>query len=212
MRPTRPIGALIGLLAIGGVAGGCGATTHSPPATVRPPGPVAARPDPPQVVFLAPSEDSSVHSTVIARVKESGHGRLRFILDGRPRIASGSSITYRHLAPGQHRLVAQLLASGAQRPAATATTRFEVRRAPAPTPIAGPVSAPSFSPPAPAQAPPAPSPPPAAPPASSPPAAPPAPSPSPAPSKHVGGGIPQGGGGDGDGDNSGGPSDGDGNV
>jgi len=206
MRPTRLIAALIGLLAIGGVAAGCGTTTQSRSAAARPRPPLAARPDPAHISFLAPTPGASVGPTVLARVKVSGRGRVRFILDaGRPRVAAGSAITYRQLAPGRHRLVARLLSFPGQRLAATATARFAVRR-PA-TAVASPATAhPSSAaaanstptqpgapsthaaaPPARASTPSAPPPPPvthASPPATHPP---------------VPGGIPQGGGGDGDG-------------
>ncbi len=227
MRPTRPIGTLIGMLAIAGVAAGCGASSRSASVAPRPPTPVASHPAAPKLLFLAPRSGASVGSGVQARVEISGPGHVRFVLDGGPpRLAAGTSISYRDLAPGWHRLVAQLLDSAGQATAATASVRFDVRRPPISHRIAPLVSstASSSSTPAQTQQPatgasqasrPPPSTPPSTPTSSAPAPAPPPPppsSPSPATPSHAGSGIPQGGGGDGDGDNHGGPSDGDGNV
>ncbi len=122
MRPTRPIGTLIGMLAIGGVAAGCGASSHSSTAASRPPTPVASQPAAPKLLFLAPRSGASVGSGVQARVEISGPGHVRFVLDGGPpRLAAGTSISYRDLAPGWHRLVAQLLDSAGQATAAPAS-------------------------------------------------------------------------------------------
>ncbi|MGI8429710.1 MAG: hypothetical protein ACR2OB_10495 [Solirubrobacteraceae bacterium] len=216
MRPTRPIVAVFAVLAIGGVAAGCGAGTHSPTAAVRPSAAITSRPDSARIVFLVPAEGASVGSTLLARVKVSGRRRVRFILDrGAPRLVAASAITYRQLAPGRHQLVAQLLASQGQPAIATATVRFNRRSAtPATPPAASPSApAPASTPPLPSRAP-APSTSSAAPTAPTPPAPPVAPHPAPPSRAHppAGGGIPQGGGGDGDGDNRGDPSDGDGNV
>ncbi len=127
MRLVRPIGALVGLLAIGGVVAGCGAATHNPGAATGPPVPRAGRPAPP-ISFLAPARAALVGSTVLARVKVSRNGGVRFMLDaGRPRVIAGSAITYRHLASGRHRLVARLLSFSSQRVVAAASTRFDVR-------------------------------------------------------------------------------------
>ncbi len=207
MRPTRPIGALLGLLAIGGVAAGCGTATKHPTASAPPTAPIAAHPDPVHIRFLKPAQGASLGSTVTARVTVSGRGRVRFVLDrGRPRTANGLSVVYRHLAAGRHRVLARIVPAAGR--SAEAAVTFEVRHAsaspPAPVPTASTTTTPAPSTSSPTTAPAAPP----APPRSAP--APPPPKSTPSPPS--GGGIPQGGGGDGDGDNSGGPSDGDGNV
>jgi hypothetical protein len=226
------------LAALGGLAAGCG-STHQTTAAVK----TVAAPAPPapaHISFLAPSEGASVGSTVLARVRLVGTGRIQFILDGGPpRIADGLAFRLRHLRPGSHLLVAQLVPAG-QATAVSATVRFRVRpqhvaakrppvvSAAATTPTApatsvGASSAPvthaaatrhvTTSAPAPA---PSPAPTTSAPRAPAPAAAPPATHTStsspPAGPPKFGGGIPQGGGGDGDADNNGGPSDGDGNI
>jgi hypothetical protein len=225
------------LAALGGLAAGCG-STHQTTAAVK----TVAAPAPPapaHISFLAPSEGASVGSTVLARVRLVGTGRIQFILDGGPpRIADGLAFRLRHLRPGSHLLVAQLVPAG-QATAVSATVRFRVRphhvaakRPPvvsaATTPTApatsvgassAPVTHAAATPPVTTSAPaPAPSPAPttSAPRAPAPAAAPPATHTStsspPAGPPKFGGGIPQGGGGDGDADNNGGPSDGDGNI
>ena len=219
MRPRRTIRALTGLFAIAFFAAGCGAARQTTSTAVtpkaRPRARIAKAPPRAHVVILAPARTASTRSTVQARVKVTGRGHLRFILDGgRPRLAAGWSITYRNLAPGRHRLVAQLLTTPEQAAVATATVHFSVRHPPAPpSPQQSPVLSPTTSAPPPAPAAPASTTAPAPVPTVAP--APTQPPTSPPPAAHPpagGGGIPQGGGGDGDGDNSGGPSDGDGNL
>jgi len=222
MRMTRSMGALVGLLAVGGLTGGCSATEQPSGAVVKPtvkvtPRPLAPNPVRAHISFLAPARGALVGSTVTARVKVTGRGPVRFRLDGgRLRAGAGRAITYQRLAPGRHRLTAELLNASGNPAAATTTVRFDVRHPPIAAPATSAPSAPATSSPAPV--PPVPVTPSSAPPASPPPPipAPPPPashtSPSPSPHPSTGGGIPQGGGGDGDGDNHGGPSDGDGNV
>jgi hypothetical protein len=233
MRPPRPINALLGLLVLGVVTAGCGSAQQSSTTKVKPTVKpkagvkVAAHVQPAHVAFLAPAQGALVGSTVRARVRVSGTGHVRFLLDGgRPRSGAGLMITYRHVGPGGHRLVAELLGPAGQPPLATAVIHFRVRRivmaapapsaaptAPAPTVTSPPPTSPAPAPTTPAPSTPAPSTPAPSPPATTP-SPPPASNPSPptATNPPAGGGIPQGGGGDGDGDNSGGPSDGDGNV
>jgi predicted aconitase with swiveling domain len=228
-RLTTPLG----LLAIGGLIAGCG-STHRTPAPAKPvtaSTTSATQPAPARVSFLAPAPGASVGSTVRARVKLTGTGRLQFILDrGSPLIASGTALTLRHLTPGTHQLVAQLLPAG-QGSAVSATVHFRVRApaanrpraTPAPassmpaqtsTATAAPAPAATVTPqaPAPATTQAAPPPPPAThtAPATTP--APAATTPTTATRPPAASGIPQGGGGDGDADNNGAPSDGDGNV
>jgi hypothetical protein len=161
-----------------------------------------------RIGFVDPRAGAHLGSTVHVRVRLSKAGRVRYILDGgRARVSGATTIVYRHLTPGTHRLEAELLVASGGRPAATAMIRFRVRRPPA-APVTAPpppVTTTAPAPPVPSQtataAPPAP-PPTAAPPTPPPTAAPPAP-----PT-----GIPQNGGGDDDNDNHGAPSDGDGNI
>lgn len=158
---------------------------------------------PARICFISPRGDARVGPTLRVHVRVSHRGRVRFILDtGRPRLRDVTTVVYRGLTPGLHRLEAQLLVAPGQPPAATAIVRFRVRRSAPKAAVLAPV------PPPPTTA--APAPPPAPPqtttatpppPTSTAPAAPPAST-----------GIPQGGGGDGDGDNSGAPSDGDGGI
>lgn len=225
MQLIGSVGALVGGLAVGGLTGGCGATQQAPSATVKPSAKVTPRPPTPapargHISFLAPARGALVGFTLTARVNVTGRGSVRLRLDGgHLRAGTGRAITYRRLAPGRHRLTAELLSASGKPVAATTTVHFDVRHpviaaspssapsAPArttsspapvaPVPVAPVPVAPSTAPPSPVPAPP-------------PPSSHTSPSPSPHPS--TGGGIPQGGGGDGDGDNNGGPSDGDGNV
>ena len=132
MRATPPVSALLGLLAIGGLAAGCGASTQSRTSAARASAPVAHSANPAHIAFLAPAPGARTGSTVLARVTASEELSVRFILDrGRPRIASGLTLTYGHLTPGPHRLIAELLDAGTRRPDATASVRFVVRQ---PTP------------------------------------------------------------------------------
>ncbi len=225
MQLTGSVGALVGVLAVGGLTGGCGAAQPAPSATVKPTAKVTPRPPTPTPVrghisFLAPARGALVGFTLTARVNVSGRGSVRFRLDGgRLRAGAARAITYLRLAPGRHRLTAELVSASGKPVAATTTVHFDVRHlliaasppsassAPArttssPAPVASkPVApvpvAPSTTPPSPVPAPP---------PRSS------HTSPSPSPRPPTSGGIPRGGGGDGDGDNRGGPGDGDGNV
>jgi hypothetical protein len=186
-----------------------GATTSTQAATGSESGTLAARVAPARIDFIFPRRDARVGPHLRVHVRLSHRGQVRFILDtGRPRLSDTSTVIYRHLAPGLHRLEAQLLVAPGHPPAATAIVHFRVRPpAPKPAVVAPP-------PPATATAAPAPAPPQvttAAPPPQTSTAMPPPTSTAPAAPPPTTG-IPQGGGGDGDGDNSGAPSDGDGNI
>jgi hypothetical protein len=192
------------------------ATTISAPST----SPAAAHAAPaamhPRIAFVSPRPHARVGSALHVRVHRSEAGRVRFVLDGHNvRVTAATTLVYRHLAPGAHRLQAELLPASGTSPAATASVDFRVRRslpppspvtpagagtgspAPAPAPVATQTTASPPPPPATTTTPAASPPPPPA--ATTTPAAPPT-------------GIPQNGGGDGDSDNHGAPSDGDGNV
>ncbi len=213
---------------------GCGSSQPKPAQVRSVTTAAAATPAPPTpagIAFISPKAGAAVGSTVLARVRLTGAGRVQFLLDGGPpRSASGLALTLRHLSPGGHRLIAQLLPAD-KASAVSATVRFRVRPAPvaekrpavAPEPATVPVSpssparasAPAATTPAPttthASSPPVSSSPPSHP--SAPPATtPPAHQNPPTATQPQSTGIPQGGGGDGDSDNNGGPSDGDGNI
>ncbi|HWD73621.1 MAG TPA: hypothetical protein VG371_00695 [Solirubrobacteraceae bacterium] len=206
-----------GLSAAGLLVAGCGATrqatsagatTSTQAAAGSESGTLAARVAPARIGFISPRRDARVGPNLRVHVRLSHRGQVRFILDtGRPRLSDTSTVIYRHLAPGLHRLEAQLLVAPGHPPAATAIVHFRVRP-PAPKPaVLAPLPATTTAapPPAPPQVTTATPPPQTStampPPTSTAPAAPPPTT-----------GIPQGGGGDGDGDNSGAPSDGDGNI
>jgi hypothetical protein len=209
MRPAQIL-ISTGLSVAGLLVAGCGATHQTTPARATTSTQAAADSAggtqaasvsaPARIGFLSPRGDARVGPTLRVHVRVSHRGQVRFILDtGRPRLSDLTTVVYRHLAPGRHRLEAQLLVAPGQPPAATAILRFRVRRpAPkaavlAPAPLTTTTAAPPPVPPQTTTAAPPPQ-------TSTAPAAPPST------------GIPQGGGGDGDGDNSGAPSDGDGNV
>jgi hypothetical protein len=207
-----------GLSVAGLLVAGCGATQRATPAGATTStqatagsesGSLAARVVPARIGFVSPRGDARVGPNLRVHVRLSHRGQVRFILDtGRPRLSDTSTVVYRHLTPGLHRLEAQLLVAPGRPPAATAIVHFRVRP-PAPRPAVlappPPTTTTAAPPPAPPQVTTA-TPPPQTSTAMPPPTAtaPPAPPPST--------GIPQGGGGDGDGDNSGAPSDGDGNI
>jgi hypothetical protein len=185
-----------------------GATTSTQATAGSESGSLAARVVPARIGFISPRGDARVGPNLRVHVRLSHRGQVRFILDtGRPRLSDTSTVIYRHLTPGLHRLEAQLLVAPGHPPVATAIVHFRVRP-PAPKPAVlapPPTTTTAAPPPAPPQVTTA-TPPPQTSTAMPPPTAtaPPAPPPST--------GIPQGGGGDGDGDNSGAPSDGDGNI
>jgi hypothetical protein len=214
---SSPVVAVAGLLAVG-----CGASHSAAPAarttattattaTTHLADAVAH----PHIGFLSPRTGARVGATVRVSVHRSAPGRVRFILDGHGgRTTGATTLVYRHLAPGGHRVKAELLAPGSGRPAATAVVRFQVRRPPPPPLPAVTTATPSVTQTTPSvtpttsTTPAAPAPPvqtrtttPAPPP-------PPATTTAPAPAT----GIPQNGGGDDDSDNHGAPSDGDGDI
>ncbi len=149
--------------------------------------------------FVDPRAGAHLGSTLHIRVRLSEAGHVRYILDGgRARVSGATTIVYRHLTPGAHRLEAELLVASGRRPAATAMIRFRVRRPPAAPVTAPPPPVTTTAPPPPVQSQTATAVPSAPPPTAAPPAPP--------------TGIPQNGGGDDDNDNHGAPSDGDGNI
>jgi hypothetical protein len=225
-RLVTPTGVTAMVIVIAGLVAGCGSSqpkSTSAKAAATPVASTPAAPTPAAIAFVTPKPGAAVGSTVRALVHLTGTGRVQFILDsGPPRSTSGLALTLRHLSPGAHRLIAQLLPAD-KASAVSATVHFRVRPATvavkhpavAPEPAAVPVSpSPPARAPAPAtthgSAPSASSPPP------SPTPAPPATTPThqnpPTATQPQSSGIPQGGGGDGDADNNGGPSDGDGNI
>jgi hypothetical protein len=209
MRRSQAFFISMGVAVAGLLLAACGAT-HSTTSTSRaiaPPSPPAANAAAhASIAFLSPRAGAHVGSTVHVRIHRSEAGRVRFILDGRSQHLTGAStIVYRHLRPGEHRVRAELLVASGQGSAATAVVRFRVRSphitapaapppvtttAPAPPPAVTTTATPTVTtqtaPPVQTQTT----------------AAPPAPAT----------GIPQNGGGDDDADNHGAPSDGDGNI